>query len=571
MFGNFYEKYQNLWKTVMIHLYHNSYNMSVLRQKMTSGHLQEKFRKQYEEFFLRNDLVLSGCFSMWWGSVIHGFTGDYPIAKTKTFLRGFVWINILQKEVKSKITTVTEYDIIHDLFESVQMHEINAQISLLENIIDEFLRKHEVTQSVSIEILTEIPRGHCFGFSGLVWGLIAEGIFRIFDQLNTNDTDVLKASLAKELELVSKHQNSIWENSIHVLTDYSWIALCTSENEDYKLSQIENSDLDNIPLDFWIIFSGTKADTTYLEKSKKNKAIIFDELTQASNNLGYKLTNLSASYQDIYTALSSKSIDLLTKMALTGNASITTEFINNINALASHIDAIYGSQPLTESMRYLFSKNVSNKWERLWFVPLYTSSHGGSYAFFMERWISQNTFLKAVEELQQSFPDIRIEYASFLDKSKDSRKLTLEQFRSDGILHPIFSNKLFRVDYFNSERTYCDNFLDIDNALLFDIRTGKIFFKGRSLDSKCIPSQKTTTEIFVELIKTSNFKISNTQLPQSSYRNSKSEMTSKVVSPLLRFLKSENEELILSCKWSISAFDFEFVHASLPIGVVYSV
>ena len=182
--------------------------------------------------------------------------------------------------------------------------------------------------------------------------------------------------------------------------------------------------------------------------------------------------------------------------------------------------------------------------------------------------MSQRTFLETFEEVQTLYPEIRIEYASFLDIGSDNQHMQIEQFRSNGIAHSKYSRKIQRIDFFNADQIYSEHPTELQNALLFDERSGKIFFKGKNLDSKIIPSQKSTSELMITLLKAKGFRTTNEELPHSSYRKNKSEMTSKILIPLTKFLKQQNEELILNCRGSITAFELEFISASLPVGVI---
>ncbi len=101
---------------------------------------------------------------------------------------------------------------------------------------------------------------------------------------------------------------------------------------------------------------------------------------------GFVVKNLSAAYQEVYTALSCNNIQILKDLvASDSNDAYGTKFISNINSLAALISTIYESQGLTEAMQFTFSKKRTNMREEFGFIPMYSSNSGGSYAFFLER------------------------------------------------------------------------------------------------------------------------------------------------------------------------------------------
>ncbi len=87
-----------------------------------------------------------------------------------------------------------------------------------------------------------------------------------------------------------------------------------------------------------------------------------------------------------------------------------------------------------------------------------------------------------------------------------------------------------------------------EGEILFDSISKKVYFNGRRLTSKEIPSQNAASDLFEMLIERIGSEIPNRALPASSYSQNKNEMVSKIISPLMKFARAHSDdELNVSC------------------------
>lgn len=115
---------------------------------MNSAELQKKFPETYRDFFSKNDLVVSGCFSFPWGSII-GDRSNNILIKSKIPLKTFVGI----KGLKGKCINyrdIAMFNIVEAEFSSHSLEELGIDVSKISAIIQEFLLENNYSDGLDI-------------------------------------------------------------------------------------------------------------------------------------------------------------------------------------------------------------------------------------------------------------------------------------------------------------------------------------------------------------------------------------------------------------------------------------
>ena len=149
---------------------------------MNSAELQKKFPDVYKDFFSKNDLVVSGCYSMAWGneSVLH--QSKYVLTRSKVPLKCYLW---LKKNTSKKIefTEVIFFDISRNKIESVSYEKVIKEEVVVTKKIQKYLMEKGIIEGVTISILSEIPRGHSFWFSDTSFAILSTALSIFFHKI----------------------------------------------------------------------------------------------------------------------------------------------------------------------------------------------------------------------------------------------------------------------------------------------------------------------------------------------------------------------------------------------------
>lgn len=198
--------------------------------------------------------------------------------------------------------------------------------------------------------------------------------------------------------------------------------------------------------------------------------------------------------------------------------------------------------------------------QRFGAVPVTTGSHGGSVLIIapaaevrtklhdvVTRMVAAGADEACFEYLSWrdsgSAPGPRIEqhaahdhYSGLLPAMKDRTSL----YTRDGVVHDL-----------------ADDMQQLEDAadIVLDGVNERVLIAGKPVSSKELPSQRMTIDLLRMLLRSDARTIPNTALPNSAYRSSRSELTSKLVAPLLRTLEKRSGKLIdVRTRGSISAF-----------------
>lgn len=570
---------------------------------MNSESLQKCFSEVYRDFFANNDIIASWCYTIPWGYEGWFHRSESVNFRSKIPLKCYVGAKKTKTQGIS-FKNISFFDVVKSDFDTCSYDKVIKEELKIKEFLEKFLHDASFGFGVEISILSETTRWHGFWFSGTHLALLSSIILLLIsDKDNLEEIDKEKIfRLSWKLDFISRYGNSIWEASAHALSENEGPSYIFSEKfnkntpiEDidglYSEYQIISEKFKNTIvtedsfLDIFMIFSGTPTDTKFIEQSKiaeKNESIKYENfikneiLDKNPQNISFsKFWTENSIYPHLLESLSVlnfKSIFYIKKLLETWNGDHEIEdLIEHINNLRYLIWIIEKQSPFAEDFSFFFRKNMKNFREKMWIMPVYSWKSGGWCMVVVKTGISRDTVEKTIQELKTIYPQVVIEYCSYIDgKCKDGVKI--EQYISKWVYSKYIDKNKFLFQSNKGER-YIGNYHEIleqeKEGLLFDMIHNKMYLNGEKLTSKDIPSQNTTIEIIIKLLENKGEEISNKDLPNSSYSGNKNEMLGKIVMPFLKFIEEKtNEQLCLVCKGSINDFYLKMEDVNLRIWTI---
>ncbi len=581
---------------------------------MNSKSLQEHFPDIYKDFFVQNDLIISWCYVFPWSPLWWKHMSHHIRTKSKIPIKCYVWF----KKIKNNKVTfkwVDFFDVSEKKFIKNNFHDFIKEDVAICSILENFLKDNSLDFWVEISILSETPRWHSFWFSGTSFAILATWFYILWNLLDKKvllEYNNFLASkelndiynLALSLELKSRHWNTIWQNIMNTLSNYKEPTVFFTEkfNPETKNEAIEKLFKKHIPInslsdevvtkdlliDCLMVFSWISSNSTQVEQFKKadNKEldkykdyldnnVIWAEWKNKDIFLKDFMDNIESTYDyiaDIVWILNIKSIHLFQEMLEKWyKEDLIEDFICHINKYRYILALIENQSSFAEDFIFYFSKNRLTTNEKVWIMPTSSWKLWWWYVVVTKPWISRNTIDKTIEELKTIYPNVEIEYSSYLDW-ECSDWVIVEQYISEWIYSKyVDKNKLIFKS--NKWDNYIWDYSEIvekeKDGLILDMINNKIYLNWEKLTSKDIPSQNTTIEMLTKLLENLWEEVSNKEFPISSYSNNKNEMLWKIIIPLLRLIEERTkEQLSITCKWSLSEFFIRMSDINLKIGVV---
>lgn len=579
---------------------------------MNTESLQKHFKSEYESFFAKNDLVVSGCFSFSPGTMDIGHRSRHLRIKSKLPIKMYVGIN-KNFTNKVEIKNVLVYDMITNTFQEESFSEIHKQQGEIITIIEGFLKEKGIDTWVDISILSESPRWHWLWFSGTFWAILSAWLHLItwdisYDAVEDiqkfENSEIFKeiCLLWQKIDFVARHKN-LGVNSIFPLLSSSFPYIFYSEKFDtnihvngiknikymyFPLNKLfeEKEYLKEFPVDVAIIFTGQKQKTDIIEHSIINDKKKCDELWdfiekdllqwcdfKKSTNF-YKFKEKGYIYEQLSntaTIMWIKTIDMLKKIYTQWfDTNVINNFIDQINVLRNTLSLVEKQEHFAEDFIYNFKKNQWNNDSTLWIRPIYSGKNWGWYMVVMKE-EGRKAFEKTIHDLKEKYPNITIIHASRMD-SQNTDWIKINQYIAKWLFSVyVDKNKVFIKTNSGENKTgdYNEIISSEKEGLLLDTIKNKMYRNWIKLNSKDIPSQTTTINILDKLLDNIERDVSNKEFEISSYSKNKNEMLGKIVIPLIEFIEKKSQhKLPLICKWSIYDFYLKLNPINIRISVI---
>jgi len=344
---------------------------------------------------------------------------------------------------------------------------------------------------------------------------------------------------------------------------------------------------DELPLDYAIVFSWLKNDSSKIEQYTKADEVKYNNLWEFvdkylnkkwSKKYNYNSNKFIKDYK-IYDLIGDNfaflNIWMLEKFHKIFNQwhdrLCIAEFIWHINVFRSFMNIIEKSNSFPDEFIKQFENLKTWKDEMVWIMPIYSGKIWWWYVVVMDYWTSRNTFEKTIESLKKQYCDINTDYVSWIDWTI-SDWVIVEQYVSKTVFSDylskdkvVYKNAKWEVKYVD----YNEHLFNNSNWLILDMIEKKIYLKWKKLTSKDLVSQSSTIEVLELLINNLWEEISSEDLPYSSYSKNKNQMLWKIILPFLSFVQDSFwEKIPLVCKWSQNSFILKLEKTNLEIGVI---
>ncbi len=581
---------------------------------MNSAELQKKFPEVYRDFFSKNDLVVSGCFSMAWGneSIIH--QSKYVLTRSKVPLKCYLW---LKKNTNKKVefTEIICFDSSRSNTESIPYRNIIKEETIIIDKIQKYLTGIGITEGVTISILSEIPRGHSFWFSDTLFAILSVAINVFFWKI---ESDTLKnysefeqspyfqevLDFSWSLSLVARYGNTIAQCIRNILSS-SWAPLAVYCQEfsshweenvvgEKKANSLNASYQDSylwvereLSLDYGVLFTGIETNSKQIEEMKESDFLSFRKYGDFIKNdilhedSGFFFDSFSdpnvliRAHEQILSFLSIKTIYFLQKIYRSGlDFQIITDFIEHVNNQRKFLSIISKENHFTEQFYSIFHKLKRNALEDIGIIPIYSSKLWGWCAFVMKPWISRDTFNNTLKEIRQFYPNAEIDYCSYIDGTSHDGVI-IEQFIGKEVYSKYIQKNqvIYKNNFGDSYMSTHNDILETEtDGLLIDTLFKKIYMNGIRLTSKEIPAQSTTSEVLSILLERIGEDVSTKEFPISSYVSNKNEMLGKIVLPLVKIIKETFDiDFPFVCKGNLSEFYLKLGETNLRVWVIKNI
>jgi hypothetical protein len=610
------------------------------RAPLNSAVLQQSFSENYQEFFGKCSIVLSTSLSFNWiedfskrykGISIAqkipfktyiGFepTGDQTLEfgdiyqyqpahgrfEAGSLKRAIFPISEVRDYVNRKLQKLSNGTVrggkIHCLTELPMAHgysfpgNFSALLATLLYLMSGSLTEDEVTQWENFPPM-ELLKNKDSLFSEIFY--FAWNINYIFKNGDSTGSGVFASLVSSSYPIITFPAKTIRSRDYGSLKENGFTGLGKVPFWGYRLNDLY-SDLDSVPcwpVDMGVVFSGKPCiaeraiqkinyDLNQYEDFKAHFRHIFgDDLEKAPmfpdfyENCVLTDEPTVNKFYDLYGLLSLTMIRQLHCLLLHGyHENEVEKFIGTVGKryfVSQIMDEVssYMSEFLLKLNTCLLKKNA--------FMPvgLFNTNNiqlGGGVGFVTGPQQNRNHLLEAFGELRQSFPNLSVDYLSWLDGYgrggvSIEQNLDAKRFSSfidaSSVLLCTYSGKL------DSKRFVSGHVVE-DLAKEYDILCNQldnsIMIGGKVVSGSDLHSQKATLTLLSVLLNQRNEEVSCRDFPRSSYSQNKNEMQGKIVLPLMKLIRERTKKnLGLSCRGTNTDFVLKLtLQEDQKIGVI---
>jgi hypothetical protein len=220
------------------------------------------------------------------------------------------------------------------------------------------------------------------------------------------------------------------------------------------------------------------------------------------------------------------------------------------------------SQYMNEFLLKLNTKLLHGKaFSRVGFFNTNNIQLGGGVGFVTSPQLNRMNLLSAFEEMRKNFPNMSVDYISWLDGYGDSGVKVEQNLNTKKYSEFIDSSSLLLCSYVGKKKSQTIvNSNVVENLgkkfdVLCNMTDNTIMVGGNVISSSDLHSQKATLTLLSMLLKKKNEEVSCKEFPRSSYSQNKNEMQGKIVLPLMKLIKQRtHKNLGLTCKGSNTDF-----------------
>ena len=562
---------------------------------MNSSKIQKTFPEIYEDFFTRNNLIVScpQVINRW--HITHLKEVKIKIAQ-KMPTKIYMGIN-LRKDNEIHLQRYIEYISAEQKFEirHIETEKKTQQKTEMRKIINQKLSEFGVKQWIDITVLSENQRGTGTATSTIEVMLFSLAIHILSGKLLPEQLDDYEKFMR------SKEYTSISAMTQELISISRWIP-----KEDINSTVIFTAAIHNGNLCIWY-------------NNKKHIESINPKVLHIDNNVCVQHMDPDAEYalecsiinlgsffdefynRETYTNLQKKYLDTCKNFQM--NQNNTSIFLNETNFLylnileaekqsSLHPTDEHSSQNLFDQINRLwsyqtfienhmklyreiikiFNDNITFEDEQLWLLPISSCKPWGTFKCFTKKQKSRETLQKTVDELRRKwYPTANLQRISRED-GISTENIKIEQYiekgRISGYVHD--NDALLELWSDGQEQKIIGKHRELirqqEDTMIFDCIDGKIYINNELTNHKEILTQSGTVEIMKVILENMGKYVNNSKLPISSYSKNKNEMVGKIIWPLQTLVKKRfNEKLDLECTGNIMDFDLKLTPNKIHI------
>lgn len=540
------------------------------RVDMRSERLQTSFSKEYEKFFLQNNLVVSvpHVVHRWY---IFDKKNTLPQIKQKIPNKMFLWVNVVPDSTDIVFNTITYFSWSQQQFLTVSLEMIFADINTtyFKETIRTKLSEFGYDKGIEINILSECERWSWVEFCWIIPVLLSSMIHilwnkvtldQLHDTTSFENKSLFESIYTHALLFFPKAELDPSKTIMYTAMTNHWLPILgenTSHKggkkksvmpknmqEEFHIKEILNQPM----IDYGIINFGSLYDEYYINNWSKTQHLS-DEIWSSLND---KL--VKAWWDILKSPYDEKSIEHFVASVM--EQWLFAAFVENNHTLFSDI-------------LFLFSQVKQFQDEKIWIMPLTSSKSWGSFLFVTAYKKSRETLEKLLNKLQEVWHHTaHYQYLSRIDWFTNVW-LKVEQYVEKNICSPHIKD--------NNAIMKCCNWTNIiwnhrrlldkeDNCIIFDEIDGKIYVDREATTHNEIITQSWTIDIMKILFQNIWSYVHNDNFPPSSYSKNKNEMVGKIICPLQDLVQKKfNEKLALECTGNIVDFDLRLVPNEVPL------
>ena len=595
---------------------------------MNSEKLKERFKDEYSDFFKENSKVFSMPLVLNWASDVNEEYKWIHI-KQKIPLRIYLWVNEI-KEKNIKFNKINYFDINEDVFVKEKLVQYSPVISQVKNVFTEkFDRKNDFDHWLEFNVLSESWKGQGSWFMSVLIALLIiwyknnyKKIYQNLDNISNDEKiidflnkdtffdDVLRSTL-KLNRLVDRPisvviQTTSLFNSTYPVVSFVQKNYNTKEVDQIKLFWYKTNCLSTnlskvpyIPIDYGLIYTWMPVSVSQILYS--NKHALKKENTILKNMSTFFWDDIQKLKEEDRPLFYDKFIDNKTddeknkafiEIYLNLMWTLSLKILNNMVNFYKEPYQEYLSRKFLENVNKInrfnlltkkcsthfkkFIKEIENnfKWSHidLAIAANDTMLMWWNAIFAMKVEGNRGKLLKTIDTLEKNDTWIKLVYANWLDWIEDKWLIVEQDLKNKHFSDFINHDSLIVIDSKWNKKIIWNDFLEDKesrNWLFLDLTKNKILLNWEKLTSKELKSQNTTIEILLKLLENKWEFISNKDLSISSYSTNKNDMSSKIISPLQKLIKRENNiDFKITITGTSSNFNMKLEENILNINIV---
>lgn len=566
---------------------------------MNSENLQKLFVKEYEDFFSKNNLIVScpHTINRWNIAHLHGIKVRIN-QKLPTKL--YLGINI-RKDDKIYLTTFTQYIQDEQKFETnnVEKHTNKDIITKMTTKIKEKLIENWYNQGIDISLFSENERGTGINIATSETILIALVTHILWNKVLPQQLeDYQKFLESKEFKNIYTTAKNIMESNLpidkkHINSTGIFTASMNNGNICFWLDSKEYLQ-EMYPKALW--FNNNLclnhlglSPTNLLEYSIISFGALFREHYNTETYLQQQESyNNTLKYYKLFKKDTTDHIDLLNilylKIFKTAKEAIihpneehlANRFFQAVNRLGSYQTFIEKDMNLYRDIVFSFKQDTTFNNENLWLIPISSAKPGGTFLCITNIKKSRETIEKTIDTLHKAWhKTANLQYISWEDGISEEH-LKIEQYIDKGIYSKYIQKDtcILKKCCSNEKRIWSHESLrkNLPDGIVFDTIDKKIYIEGKPMTHEDLYTQSGTVEIMTKVCCEGHHKKStnNKELPASSYSKNKNEMMGKIIIPLQKIIeKKYKKQFSITCTGNTTDFDIHLDTSAIPIYFIY--